>query len=629
LRPLTGALPRPGRALELTLFVILLIAAMALRTHRLGAPTLSGDEWFMYRNYLEGPAWIVHQARTFEPHPLLYYLGFWGWVGLAGTSEWAMRYPSVLFGLLTCAAVWRLARDAAGPWVGLGGLLLAAINPYQIAQAQNARNYAMVAALATLATGLLLVASRRGGAAWYRYGLVLFLALNTHLNAALAAAAHVVWVGGRWLLRGERPDPAAFRTAAVVGILFLAWLLYALPALASYPGYFPERVGFVEVLQRTLGTFAFGQTEGPRRLLVAAIGGLALAAAAYAAWRARRWRDDAALLVGLVAGLPVVGTAVMFLVRPMFEERYLIVAAPATVALLAIGLTQLSRVSVALPAPALVALLYVSFPFVSRYYPAVEVSRPDWRGLADWIAATARTGEVVLITGHGVADLYGYYGKAPLPTLLAADEATAPGDVASLAGMGAVGAYHLPFLDAPPDRIARDELLRVGFAAENRWFRNQRAEYFALPGRATFPTPQPIGARWAGAIELISAAVGPARAAPGDPVGVALDWRTLDAPPDLKESLRLFAPDGKQVAQLDRRPVDETRPFPTIKPGEAMRDGHALRLPKDAAPGRYEAAVLLYDPNDAKALPPTADPAVLRADNRDLVRLGSVEVAPR
>lgn len=625
----------------------MLLAALGARLYHLGAPTLSGDEWFMWRNWREGPGWIVHQAHTFEPHPLLYYLAFWAWLGAAGTTEWAMRYPSALFGVVTCVAVWRLTRSVAGAVPAATALVLAAVNPYQVAQSQNARNYAMVAALATVATVLLLVAQRQGGRAWYGYGLALLLALNTHLNAALAAAAHVAWMGLRWLLHGERPPREAFRSGAVVLVLFLGWIAYAWPALTSYPGYFPEPVGFVAVLQRTTGTFAFGQLEAPRRALVGLAGFVVLLGVTWALRRAARRCDDG-LLIALVAGLPVVGTALMFLIRPMFEERYLIVAAPATIALLAIGSwafgsglwSVASRAPMALDerwspaaraafgaAPA-VALLALTAPFLRGYFPLVEESRPDWRGLAAWIQATARPGDVVLITGNGVADLYGYYQRDTTPTILAADPATVGPAVDGLPAMHARGAFHLPYLDALPDRIAHDRLAAIGFPGEGRWFRAQHAQYVALPPPG-FPAARPIGARWSSSIELRDAAVGPAMVGPGDAVDVALTWATLHAAPDLKMSLRLFGADGKQVAQLDRRPVDDARPFPTLRPGEPVRDGHALRVPADAPPGSYEAALLLYQPSDARALAPDADPSLLRPENRDLVRLGTIEVGRR
>ena len=70
-----------------------------------------------------------------------------------------MRYPSVLFGVLACGATWRLTRDVAGPVAAASATVLLAINPYQVLESQNARNYAMVAALGTMSTAALASAS--------------------------------------------------------------------------------------------------------------------------------------------------------------------------------------------------------------------------------------------------------------------------------------------------------------------------------------------------------------------------------------------------------------------------------------------------------------------------------------
>jgi 4-amino-4-deoxy-L-arabinose transferase-like glycosyltransferase len=589
---------------------------------------LTDDEWFMLRNHNEGPAWIIHQARTFEPHPLLYYLGFWAWVGLTGSTEWAMRYPSALFGVLACLATWRLVRDAVGPGVAIGAALLLALNPYQVAQSQNARNYAMVAALATVATCALLIAARRGGsAAWWRYAVAMLLALHTHLNAVLVAGAHGVWLVARALVRRERPEPAALRAFALVLILFVPWIAYAWPALTAYQGFYPEKVGFVEVIQRSLATFAFGQIETPRRALVALVGGLIALASLWAAWRFFRARDEGPALVALTGALPIGLMAAVFLVRPMFEERYLIVAAPASVALLAIGAALLGKPAPAVGLAALGWLTLLTTPFLQRYYPAVAEARPDWRGLAAWVAQSERPGDVALITGHGIADAYGYYRRAQAPIVLAADPDTARSDVDALLARGPAGAFLLPYWESPPDVIAHDRLTAVGFPEQTRWFRGQRAQYVALPS----PTPsasRPIGATWREAIELTSGAVGPASAARGDAVRVELSWRALTAAPDLKISLRLLRESGETVVQLDRRPVDEARPFTTIKPGEAVRDGHALRVPPDLAPGRYLVALLLYQPDDAKAVTPSVARELRAPGSEDLVLVDAVTISP-
>src|SRR5205823_8228080 len=93
--------------------------------------------------------------------------------------------------LLLVAALIGLARLMAGAPAGLLVGALAAVNPYQIAEAQNARNYALVVGLATVASLLFVRALERNRHGdWLAYGIAMLLALNTHLDAALVLAAH-------------------------------------------------------------------------------------------------------------------------------------------------------------------------------------------------------------------------------------------------------------------------------------------------------------------------------------------------------------------------------------------------------------------------------------------------------
>jgi hypothetical protein len=358
--------------------------------------------------------------------------------------------------------------------------------------------------------------------------------------------------------------------------------------------------------------------------LVAAVAGLIVLAVGWSIWRAWRGRDDHPLLIVLAAGLPVVGAALLFLVRPMFEERYLIVAAPACLALVAIGASAIGRLFRPIGLLGLAWLTLATWPFLDRYYESIAGSRPDWRGLARSIAAHEREGDVVLITGQGVADAYSYYGRGAAPVVVADTAVGVDAAVDRLVASGTSGAFVLPYWDAPADLRASERLREVGFAEPTHWFGNQRRQYFAL-ARAGDPAPRQIGATWRGSIELARASVAPTQVERGEAIRVQVEWRARAAAPDLKVSLRLLRPDTGSVAQLDRRPLDEARPFPSIGIGEAVRDGYALRLPEDLAPGPYLVALLLYEPEGARAIPP--DPgAHLAPASPDLVLLGELVI---
>jgi hypothetical protein len=56
-----------------------------------------------------------------------------------------------------------------------------------------------------------------------------------------------------------------------------------------------------------------------------------------------------------------------------------------------------------------------------------------------------------------------------------------------------------------------------------------------------------------------------------------------------------MAPDGAQIWQRDRTPVDGVRPSNSWRVGETIADRFALSLDPDLAPGDYTLRVILYD----------------------------------
>jgi len=63
----------------------------------LGEPNITPDEWFILRIVREGHCGSSTR-RHFEPHPPLYPYAVMAIVGLAGDSEYALRFLSVAFG---------------------------------------------------------------------------------------------------------------------------------------------------------------------------------------------------------------------------------------------------------------------------------------------------------------------------------------------------------------------------------------------------------------------------------------------------------------------------------------------------------------------------------------------------
>ncbi len=94
------------------------------------------------------PSWEHVRTRSVLPYgivnpvPLHNYL-LHGIAQVLPITEWSLRLPSLLAGLATVWAMYRLARALAGGTAGLLAALFTAIDPTQIAVSTMARPYAL------------------------------------------------------------------------------------------------------------------------------------------------------------------------------------------------------------------------------------------------------------------------------------------------------------------------------------------------------------------------------------------------------------------------------------------------------------------------------------------------------
>jgi 4-amino-4-deoxy-L-arabinose transferase-like glycosyltransferase len=126
------------------LLLVLLLAAV-LRIYHIDLLSLWIDEGFTWNlTQYHDPVQVLRQ----DVHPPLYFVAMDAWVALTGTSRLAMRYFSVLPGMLSVAVVYGLAHEiqrqrgwSTGGTVPLLAALLMALADAEIFLAQEARSY--------------------------------------------------------------------------------------------------------------------------------------------------------------------------------------------------------------------------------------------------------------------------------------------------------------------------------------------------------------------------------------------------------------------------------------------------------------------------------------------------------
>jgi mannosyltransferase len=387
-----------------------------------------------------------------------YYLLIWLMVQLGGTGELVTRLPSAVAMAGAAAAVAATGRRLVSPRAGLASGLVFAVLPEVSLYGQDARPYAIVVALAALASYLLVRAMQAGAATRHRwlagYAACLAALGIVDIFGLLLIVAHAVTVALRCLREtgpgryggSERGDRARAARALALGWLAaaVAGVLLTSPVLALG---FVQRGTLSWLSPPGLGAIKnLRQLAGPATMADAVILAIAAGVVVSALLGRQRLRANwPGSLPGLCLPWLILPPAILLaasVITPVYTLRYVLLCMPAIALLAGAGLASLGWVAGTV-ALAVIGLLGV---------PAQQqVRSPDGHGdnvrQADRIVAdNRRPGDAVLeFKAENFAQAYPYGIRQLIPVA----QAESPIRSATLVGT---------FL---PDPVVRQRLTQV------------------------------------------------------------------------------------------------------------------------------------------------------------------------
>ncbi|MBC8264732.1 MAG: glycosyltransferase family 39 protein, partial [Anaerolineales bacterium] len=238
------------------------------------------------------------QVITFDNHPPLYFLLLHFMVKLAGQSEFALRFPSLVFSVLTVSLLYAVGKRLFNQQVGLLAALFGAISPLYLWYSHEARMYTMLTFLGLLSFySLLRILTQyqrpsdhptKDHLTTILYILSSAAMLATHYLSSLILLAELVVFLSFLLKTGRRPEPCPEvppeldegprRRAAEgwrrVAIPVIGVLLIAAPILYYGFSILPkgEMAGFrfiplLELLRDVSNSFSLGISVSTERVL--------------------------------------------------------------------------------------------------------------------------------------------------------------------------------------------------------------------------------------------------------------------------------------------------------------------------------------------------------------------------
>jgi mannosyltransferase len=294
--------------------------ALVLGVIRLTAASLWVDETFTAKAVRE------NLFNPLDQYHWLYYLGLKPWVLVAGTSEWAVRLPSVFAAMVASGLLVVVARRLVERRVALVSGLFLATSPFLVKWSQQARSYSFVLAAGILATlALLRALERRSPGGWALYGLALSLVFAMQpISAVVLIPAHLVLVAPR----RASLLPHGLVAPCVIVVFGVPW---AFARVKQTPAWDWLPRPSVESAARTM-------------LEVSGVAGLGvLLAVVGLVLLGRRGRGELGLFLGVWAFAPFALAYLVSFVKPIYLDRYLITATPAFAVLAAIAVFALGR----------------------------------------------------------------------------------------------------------------------------------------------------------------------------------------------------------------------------------------------------------------------------------------------
>ena len=596
----------------------------------------------------------TRQVVTFDNHPPLYFLLLHFVVKLAGQSEFALRFPSLAFSVLTVPLLYTVGKHLFDRRVGLLAALFGAISPLYLWYSHEARMYTMLTFLGLLSFYALLRiltsgVKRKTSNVQYPISNLQSPTSNLQLTTIYIVSSVAMlathYLGFLILLAELVVFLSLIRNAKWrrVAIPVLGVLLVALPILYYGFSILPkgEMAGFrfiplTELLRDVSDSFSLGISVKTEQVLtvhwvfrvVFLIGALAIV------WRTFRrpptlrpgsgqasnpqpptsniqypisHKPLPALIYLLV---PVLAIYLLSYVRPAYMNiRHLIMVSPAFYLIVAVGLATIKKNWPLVFASCLALMITGSAHSTQQYFSNEKYNKDDHRAWGEYLKAHAQPGDVIVVDPPHTSQLYQYYADAGLawtglPRLTSPDQDT----ISALEElMAEYDRIWLALTHTPPwgdpDFLPKTWLEENAFLVDERSFHSYASLVQAFcfltspPALDALPEVQhPMEANFEDKLLFLGYDLQSKPAAGGQFVHLNLYWKAQHRlGEDYGISLRLIDGENRLWGQADRAPLNGHYPASQWPPGQIIKDDYELLIDVGTPPGWYRLEMVVHD----------------------------------
>jgi uncharacterized membrane protein len=406
---------------------MILLLSLSLGVYKLAEESLWLDEGVSARIAQTDKAIDILDPGLLDDNPPFYYILLHFWIKYFGNSEFSLRFPSLIFNLVSVLMIYLVSVLLFNCKTGLLSALLVALSGYHLYFAQEARNYTLLGMEALFSMYFYIRLSRRfNWASSFGYILSSSLMLYTHpygLFLILAQNLHVFI----FAFLSPQASPIRWKHWITVQILllisFVPWIGVILQKIVRIQTagllWEPSIMSVLGALKKFSGNSAF-------------LGAIFIFLAAFAIinWT----KNNAHEIEKKQFGLGRIGSHRIFIPQfeqvsllsfwlwtpillpfiiskvstPILQNRYLIGASFAFYILVSRGITKLNNRYLTAICMAVIILLYP----IDIFYHYTRVDKEPWRDVVKLVEKKARNGDSILVNANFCYwNIYQYYSE--------------------------------------------------------------------------------------------------------------------------------------------------------------------------------------------------------------------------
>lgn len=641
--------------LGITLLALIILFAFALRVYRLDAKSLWSDEGLsMYRAHKDLPfilsnKIIIQGVVTQDLQPPLYFILLHFLIEFAGDSEFAAKFLSVIFSVLTVPLLYTVGKKLFSPQVGLFAAFLGATSPLYLWYSQELRMYTMLVFLGLLSVYTLLKvmegndsakASETSKWAW-RCGYVLTTVamLYTHYSSFFMLLFEFI-VFLIFAITRRRVWSVILLLVAALSALPLVPLALHRMQLGPEPLY--RFVPLPVILRDLLNSFSLGLSVSLRRVFWLDMIFLAVFVVGILMSEEGQPKLSFKKSLPLLGYLfvPILALYIASHIKPLYMgARHLIIISPAYYLILAAGLVSLKRLWQPVLAICLVIFLAGFAYSTHNYFFDERYIKDDLRSMFSYVERHSQPGDIVALSDAVICHVFDYYHRGSLPWTSLPRYGTpfTPATIDEMQKLrdeyeriwfayGPSGAYY-----EPTATLAKEWLDDNLFKADNRVFHGYGMKVAVACYLSQSPVldhppilREKLEAKLADKFALLGYELPPTPIAAGEMLHMDLYWQAwAEVDEDYRISAWLVDDEGHVWGHGDSEPFNSLHPTSSWEMGKILRETHELFIQWGTPPGSYRLEVEMYSPQSGRPLEVLDDEGIPQGTR---ISLGTIDV---